>query len=71
MKVYQIEVSGDISRSPEAKALYQAAEKVFDPAFRYSYRGGHRRGLCPDERVLLGVYKQLEDSPFSGPACHP
>ena len=70
MKVYQIEVSGDISRSPEAKALYQAAEKVFwIPPFDTVIEAVIDGDFAPMKEFLLGVYKQLEDSPFSGPAA--
>ena len=68
MKVYQIEVSGDISRSPEAKALYQAAEKVFlIPPFDTVVEAVINDNLAPMKEFLLDVYKQLENDPFTGP----
>ena len=70
-KVYQIETkvySGDISRSTETRALYEAAEKVFwIPPFDTIIEAVINDNSAPMKEFLLDVYKQLEDSPFTGP----
>ncbi len=73
-KVYQIETkvySGSIARSPEAKALYEAAGKVFwIPPFDTVIEAVIDGDFSPMKEFLQGVYKQLEDSPFMGPAVY-
>ena len=70
-KVYQIETkvySGDISRSTETRALYQAAEKVFwIPPFDTVIEAVIDGDFAPMKEFLLDVYKQLENDPFTGP----
>ena len=68
-KVYTIETSGDISQSLEARALYEAAEKVFwIPPFDDIVEAVIEGNIAPMKEFLQNVYEQLEDSPFSGPS---
>jgi hypothetical protein len=70
-KVYQIETkvySGSISRSPEARALYEAAEKVFlIPPFNDIVEAVVNDNVAPMKEFLQGVYESLKNDPFTGP----
>ena len=71
MKVYQIEVSGDISRSPEARALYDAAGKVFwIPPFDTVIEAVIDGDFAPMKEFLQGVYESLKNDPFTGPTVY-
>jgi len=73
-KVYQIETkvySGSISRSPEARALYEAAEKVFlIPPFNDIVEAVVNDNVAPMKEFLQGVYESLKNDPFTGPTVY-
>jgi len=70
MKVYTIErkAYNGIHKDQEARALYEAAEKVFwIPPLDDIVEAVVNDNFAPVKESLLDIYKQLEDSPFTGP----